>query len=75
MFLKSRKLPANTPSKFGETMRISFNRREEMENKPLLIMMFNHILGRFETKNQDIDSVSHRLYIKQGIEYLASQLL
>lgn len=49
-FLKSKKLPANTPQRFGETMRIGFSRRQDMQTKPLVIMMFSEILGQFEAR-------------------------
>jgi hypothetical protein len=41
MFLSSKKLPAMTNKKYGDTMRISFSRRIDKEGTSLFIVSFS----------------------------------
>jgi hypothetical protein len=41
MFMISKKLPAMTNKKYGDTMRLSFTRRIDKEGKSLFIVSFS----------------------------------
>lgn len=48
-----------------------------MEHKPLAIIMFNEILGYFESEavNKERDQVLHRLHIRKGVAKFLESLL
>lgn len=49
MFYLTKKLPAMTAQKQGQTLRIGFSRRQNMENKPLIIIIFSDLIGLLDS--------------------------
>jgi hypothetical protein len=76
-FLKSKKLPANTPQKYGQTMRIGFTRRQDMERRPLVLITFSELFGHFESESlpRDPEFILHRLFIKRNVPHFLDELL
>jgi|LauGreDrversion4_2_1035121.scaffolds.fasta_scaffold132501_1 hypothetical protein len=48
-----------------------------MENQPLCILLFNEIVGYFESEinNKEKEMINHKLYIKKGIIYFLEAIL
>ena len=76
-FFNSKKLPANTPQKYGKTYRIGFQRRQCMEHKPLIIVMFSELVGYFESEQclKDKDNIQHKIYFRKGVTIMIDELL
>ena len=76
-FFNSKKLPANTPQKYGKTFRIGFQRRQCMEHKPLIIIMFSELIGYFESELcfKDKENIQHKIYYRKGVTMMIDEIL
>eukprot|EP00347_Sterkiella_histriomuscorum_P011348 403372797 len=76
LFQQTKKLPASTTQKLNQTMRIGFSRRQNMENKPLIILIFNDLVGLMESQFDQVDKklINYKMFfgkiiVLQGIKH------
>mmetsp|Transcript_36931 Transcript_36931/g.35647 ORF Transcript_36931/g.35647 Transcript_36931/m.35647 type:complete len:85 (+) Transcript_36931:111-365(+) len=58
-----------TPKKYKGMIRLSYNRRESMQSKPLIVLFFNEVVGLFECERDLMvrKQLNQKLSLKKGL--------
>ncbi|CDW78392.1 UNKNOWN [Stylonychia lemnae] len=77
MFQQTKKLPAMTLLKHGQSHRLQFSRRQNMEYRPLVILIFSDLVGVLESQwdQQEKKKINHKLYLKRQFLSFLKDLL